>query len=48
MHLMLIGLTGSLDVGSTLDLTLTFAHSDPLTVTLPVQTPADAPMTMGG
>ncbi len=46
MHMMFIGLTQALDVGTSLDLTLTFAQSGTLNLSVPVQEP---PMSeMGG
>lgn len=46
LHIMLIGLTGELAVDTTIDLTLNFAESEPLTVTLPVREPMEAPAAM--
>ncbi|MCA0457915.1 MAG: copper chaperone PCu(A)C [Chloroflexi bacterium] len=48
LHVMLIGLKGELAVGSTIDLTLNFAAGEPLTVTLPVREPVEAPAAMPG
>lgn len=46
LHIMLIGLKGELAAGSTIDLTLTFAESEPLTITLPVREPPETSATM--
>lgn len=46
LHVMLIGLKGELAVGTTMDLALTFAESEPLTLTLPIHEPAETPATM--
>ncbi len=46
LHVMLIGLKGELAAGTTMDLALTFAESEPLTLTLPIREPAEAPAAM--
>lgn len=50
LHIMLIGLTQELAVGGMVEMTLTFAESDPMTLTLPIREPAEAPagMSMSG
>ena len=46
LHVMLIGLKGELAVGTTMDLALTFAESEPLSLTLPIREPAETPAAM--
>lgn len=48
LHVMLIGLKAELHPETTLELTLTFEHAGTIEVTVPVQEPAEAPMSMGG
>lgn len=49
LHVMLIGLTQELPADSTVDLTLTFAENEDITLTVPVRDPLDAvtPMPQG-
>ena len=48
MHIMLVGLKQSIDVGSTFDLTFTFAHAGSSTLTIPVLPIQDSSMNMTG
>jgi copper(I)-binding protein len=48
LHVMLIGLTQELAVDATLDLTLNFAESGVIELTVPVQEPPEEGMSMGG
>ncbi len=49
LHLMLIGLTGTLDAGAMVDVTLELEQAGAVTLSLPVRDPdAEAPMTMHG
>lgn len=49
LHLMLIGLTGTVEAGDTVDVTLTLEQAGDVTLTLPVRDPnaEEAPMAMG-
>ncbi len=48
LHVMLIGLTQALEAGSTMELTLSFAESGDIQLSVPVREPMETGMEMGG